>query len=114
MMIFFMGGKNDIAALIVLLIVAIPFSLLTIAVMLTTWIRQHGMTLLATKIRATIPNWVLASSAVLLALLACGELALLITAQLASEAPPAWQHLPLAAGTCATIAICLVSSRQVH
>lgn len=114
MMIFFMGGKNDIAALIVLLIVAIPLSLLTSVFALGPLIRQHGLTRLATYIRSTTPNWVLASSAVLLALLACGELALLITAQLAPESPAFWQHLPLIAGSCATATICLTFSRQKH
>lgn len=107
MMIFFMGGRDDIAALIVLLLVAIPASLLTSILLLVPLVRQHGLRRLAAAIRANTPNWVLASTAVVMALLACGELALLVTAQLAPESPAFWQHLPLIAGSCASAAICL-------
>lgn len=108
MMVVFMGGGGYLPVLILLLALSLPVSALMLAGGFAWFARDSGMRGAARAIWRAIPQWLAVTFWLAAALIFCGELALLVTLQLAEEAPRAWQHLPLLAGIVAALSYCVI------
>lgn len=110
MMVVFIGGKGYLPVLLVLLALATPVSLLMALAGFGWFVSRAGFARAAGAAWRAIPQWLAVTSWLGLALIFCGELALVITLWLAGEPARLWQHLPLLAGSSAVIAYCLVDA----
>lgn len=106
MMIVFLGG--DLSALLVLLLLSLPVSLLISLAIGWSFARRSSLARALPAAWSQVPQWLAVAFWLGIALLLCGELALLITLSLAETAPAFWQHLPVLAGLSAAIAFLLV------
>jgi hypothetical protein len=104
MMVVFMGGGGYLPVLILLLVLSVPVSALMLAGGFAWFVRRYGVRRAPAAVWGAIPQWLAVTFWLGAALIFCGELALLVTLQLADEAPRFWQHLPLLAGTVAALA----------
>lgn len=99
MMGVFLGSHP--AALLVLLLVSLPVTLLTT---LFAWVGLARQTSVRKSFAAAwrrLPQWLAVAFWLGMALILCGELALLVALRLADTAPAPWQHLPVLAGSSA-------------
>ncbi|HEX7030047.1 MAG TPA: hypothetical protein VF254_05585 [Gammaproteobacteria bacterium] len=112
MMVVFIGGEGYLPVLLVLLALATPVSLLMGIVAFGGFVSRAGFGKAAAAAWRTIPQWLAVTFWLGVALIFCGELALLITVWLAGEPPRLWQHLPLLAGLAAAVSYCLVDAAQ--
>lgn len=107
-MVVFMGGAGYLPVLLVLLALSLPVSLAMTATGLTWFARRHGLGRVAGAVWRAIPQWLAVTFWLGVALMLCGELALLMAMQLVGEPLRLWQHLPLLAGLNAAVAYCVV------
>ncbi|HEX6928537.1 MAG TPA: hypothetical protein VF267_04770 [Gammaproteobacteria bacterium] len=108
MMVVFMGGTGYLPALLVLLALSLPVTFGMLIAGIAWFAHRHGVSGAAGAIWRSVPQWLTVSFALGVALIFCGELALLVALQLTGTAPGFWQHLPLLAGIGAAIAYCVV------
>lgn len=106
MMVIFMGGNAP--ALILLLALSLPLSALTLLGGFAWFVKGSSLREAPAAIWKAVPQWLAITFWLAAALIFCGELALLITLQLAEEAPRFWQHLPLLAGILAALSYCVL------
>lgn len=107
MMVVFMGGGGYLPVLILLLALSVPVSTLMLAGGFGWFVRRYGVQHAVAAIWHAMPQWLAVTFWLAAALIFCGELALLVTLQLADQAPRFWQHLPLLAGIVAALAYCV-------
>ena len=108
MMVVFLGG--DLSALVVLLALSLPVTLLMSLIAWSGFARHSSITRALPTAWSSVPQWLAVAFWLGIALLLCGELALLITFALADKAPALWQHLPVLAGLSAAIAFLLIDA----
>lgn len=110
LMVFFTGGSTGLGAMILLLLLGLPVSALSAIAALLAARRAYGWSEMKAQTLANIPNWLRFGMALALALIFCGELALLLTLPLGAESPPLYMYLPVLTGTLATLACALLYS----
>lgn len=103
-------GARDIAALLLLLATSLPVSLAMLLGCIGWFVRCAGARGALGELWRRLPQWLTVAGWLVIALLLCGELALLVTLALADAPPAPWQHLPLAAGVLATAAFCTLEA----
>lgn len=108
MMVVFLGGTGYLPVLLLLLALSLPATLGQAALVLGGLARRHSLVRAFAVAWRNVPQWLAVAFWLGIALVACGELALLVTRHLAERAPAPWQHLPLLAGTSAAVAFLLV------
>lgn len=109
MMVVFLGG--DLSALLVLLLLSLPVTLLMSLAMGTYFVRRSSLARALPSAWSYVPQWLAVAFWLGIALILCGELALLLTLALADTPPAFWQHLPVLAGLSAAIAFLLVHAQ---
>lgn len=112
MMVVFMGGAGYLPVLLVLLVLALPLSVLMTLAVFGWFAHRHGMRAAASALWRKVPQWLAVTFWLGVALVGCGELALLVTLRLSGEAPGLWQHLPLLAGLAAAMAYVAVDAAE--
>lgn len=113
MMAVFLGGGGYLAALLLLLLLSLPFNTVLFFGSMIAFARRHGWRRGWNAMWRHVPRWTVIALALVLALMACGELALYLTLLLDETAPAFWQHLPLLAGTVAAFAFCALEAVRV-
>lgn len=103
MMATFMGGSGYLGALLVLLGLSLPASLLVVLAGPAWFMQRHGPGTGMRRLWNALPQWAAVAFWLAVALIFCGELALVVTLQLAEVPPAPWQHLPLVAGLLAAL-----------
>lgn len=106
MMGVFLGSHP--AALLVLLMVSLPVTLLTTVFAWVGLARQSTARNAFAEAWQRVPQWLAVAFWLGMALILCGELALLVALRLAETAPAPWQHLPVLAGSSAAVAVLFV------
>lgn len=109
MMIVFLGG--DLSALLVLLLLSLPVTLLMSLVASWIFVRRSSLRHALPMAWSQVPQWLAVAFWLGIALILCGELALLVTLSLADTPPAFWQHLPVLAGLSSAIAFLLVHAK---
>ena len=112
MMVVFIGGEGYLPVLLILLTLATPVSLLMAIAAFIWFVMRVGLGRTLAEVWRSIPQWLAVTFWLGVALIFCGELALVMAVQLAGEPLRLWQHLPLLAGLSAAIAYCLIDAAQ--
>lgn len=97
MMAAFLGGGGYLAALLVLLGLSLPVSLLVALAGPGWFITRHGWAQGWRMLWQSLPQWLVIAAWLAVALVFCGELALLVALRLSDVPPAPWQHLPVLA-----------------
>ncbi|HEX7047163.1 MAG TPA: hypothetical protein VF275_06300 [Gammaproteobacteria bacterium] len=110
MMVVFIGGEGYLPVLLILLALASPVSLFMAIAAFAWFAMRVSPSKTFVEIWRSIPQWLAVTFWLGIALIFCGELALVMAVQLAGEPLRLWQHLPLFAGLSAAIAYCLIDA----
>lgn len=110
MMVVFLGGTGYLPTLLLILALALPFSLACLVIAYAWFACRTGWRGAFSAIWQFVPAWVLAALALAVALIFCGELALYLTLVLAEQKPRLWQHLPLLTGLLSAAAFAVLEA----
>lgn len=110
MMVVFLGGTGYLPTLLLILALALPFSLACLVIAYAWFACRTGWRGAFSAIWQHVPAWGLAALALAVALIFCGELALYLTLVLAEQKPRLWQHLPLLTGLLSAAAFAVLEA----
>lgn len=115
MMAAFLGGGGYLGALLVLLGLSMPVSLLVQLAGIAWFVKRNGFGGGFAALWRAVPQWLAIAFWLAITLVFCGELALVIALKLMNVPPAPWQHLPLLAGLLAAVAYCVIDAvREVR